>query len=156
MGSMKMQSFSASLKVAAVAVALACTTAARATTTSTVSMLNAAGPAPGGFQFVAFRDSAEADLLRHAYRILATGDHDYNGHRVRAMHAVEAAGKLLDMDLAGDLKDRTPQALSDDKLWEAQGLINQVLGAAEVKDQKRVVRHLNEAVKQINIALNIR
>ena len=114
-------------------------------------------PAPalsqGGFQVVAFRDSAEADMLRQAYRILATGDHDYNGHRIKAMHAVEAAGKLLDMDLAGDLKDRTPQPLSDDKLREAQGHITQVLGSAEVKDQKRVVKHLNEAVNQINTAL---
>jgi hypothetical protein len=72
------------------------------------------------------------------------------------MHAVERAGKLLDMDLAGDLKGRTPQPLSDDKLREAQGLITQVLGSAEVKDQKRITKHLNEAVSQINTALTVR
>ena len=95
-------------------------------------------------------------MLRQAYRTLATGDHDYDGHRVKAMHAVEAAGKLLGMDLAGDLKDRTPQPLSDDKLREAQGLITQVLGSAEVKGQKRVVKHLNPAIDHINTALKIR
>lgn len=146
-----------SLKIAALAAALSLSASARSTTIlTTTPILNAPGTSAGGLQLVAFRDSAEADMLRRAYHILATGDHDYNGHRVRAMHAVEAAGKLLGMDLAGDLKDRTPQPLSDDRLREAQGLITQVLGAAEVKDQKRVVRHLNEAVKQINIALRVR
>jgi hypothetical protein len=57
------------------------------------------------------------------------------------------------MDLSGDLKDRTPQILSDDKLREAQGLITEVLGSAEVKDQDRIVKRLTEAVNQINAAL---
>src|SRR5262245_26512764 len=56
-----------------------------------------------------FSDTAEAVKLRRVYLILATGDHDYKGHRVKAMHSVEAAGKLLGMDLGGDLKDRTSQ-----------------------------------------------
>jgi hypothetical protein len=143
------------IKVAALAAALTCAAAARATTAPTAPMLNPAGT-QGGFQAVAFRDSAEADLLRHAYRTLATGDHDYNGHRIKAMHAVEAAAKLLGMDVAGDLKDRTPQKLSDEKLREAQSQITQVLGAAEVKGQKRVVKHLNLAVEEINTALSVR
>lgn len=118
---------------------------------------------PGGsvagqnqFQTVAFRDSAEAGMLHRAYQILATGDHDYKGHRVKAMHAVKAAADLLGLDLSGDDKDKQSQPLSDEKLREAQGLISQVLGAAEVKAQKRVVKHLNEAVHQINAALSIR
>jgi hypothetical protein len=72
------------------------------------------------------------------------------------MHAVEAAGKLLDIDLAGDLKDRTPQPLSDDKMREAQGLLTEVMGAAEVKDQKRVTKHLDIALNQIKTALSVR
>ncbi len=153
---MKTPSFSHSLTVAAIAAALTCGVAARATTIPIAPRLNPAGASQGSLQAVAFRDSAEADMLRQAYRTLATGDHDYDGHRVRAMHAVEAAGKLLGLDLAGDLKDRTPQALSDDKLREAQGLITQVLGSSEVKGQKRVVRHLNLAISQLNTALKIR
>jgi hypothetical protein len=153
---MKTQPFYTALKLAVLVTALSYGASVRATTAQALPA--SSGPALGlpGVQTVAFRDSAEADMLRNAYRTLATGDHDYKGHRVRAMHAVEAAGKLLDMDLAGDLKDRTPQPLSDDKLREAQGLINQVLGAAEVKDQKRVVKHLTEAVNQINIGLSVR
>ena len=108
------------------------------------------------FQTVAFSDSAEAGMLRSAYLILATGDHDYKGHRVRAMHQIESAAKLLGMNLSGDAKDRQPQPLSDAKLREAQGLLQNVLGAAEVKNQKRVTKHINEAIDQINTALSIR
>jgi hypothetical protein len=153
---MKTSAFSDSLKVTAIAVALVCGAGARAAAIPTAPRLNPSGMSQGGLQAMAFRDSAEADMLRKAYRTLATGDHDYNGHRIKAMHAVEAAAKLLGMDLSGDLKDRTPQPLSDDKLREAQGLISQVLGAAEVKGQKRVVKHLNVAVENINTALKIR
>jgi hypothetical protein len=105
------------------------------------------------FQPMAFSDSAEAGMLRRAYHILATGDHDYKGHRAKAMRAVEAAGTALGMDLRGDDKDHSPQVLSDDKLREASGLIANVLASAEVKDQKRVTKHLNVAIDQINVAL---
>jgi hypothetical protein len=144
------------LRAAVLSAALTMGMGLRAATVQTATMLNAPGTGGQTFEFVAFRDSAEANMLRDAYRILATGDHDYNGHRVKAMHAVEEAAKLLGMDVSGDLKDRSPQPLSDDKLREAQGLIAQVLGSAEVKGQKRVVKHLNQAVKHINVALNIR
>jgi dihydroxyacetone kinase len=95
-------------------------------------------------------------MLQNAYLILATGDHDYQGHRVRAMHQIEAAAKLLGMTLSGDAKDRQPQPLSDAKLREAQGLLQNVLGAAEVKNQVRITKHINNAINQINIALSIR
>jgi hypothetical protein len=101
-------------------------------------------------------DFSEARALTSAYLILATGDHDYKGHRVRAMHQIEAAGKLLGMDLAGDAKDRQQQVLSDDKLREARGLLETVLGAAEVKDQPRISKHIAEAINQIDVALSIR
>ena len=138
------------------AAVLVCAAGARATTTPMPSTLDAPAVGNPALQSVAFRDSTEAKLLRDAYHILATGDHDYDGHRVKAMHSVEAAGKLLGVDMAGDLKDHTPQPLSDAKLQEAQGLINQVLASAEVKGQERVVKHLNEAVLHINKALKVR
>jgi hypothetical protein len=108
------------------------------------------------FQTVVFSDTAEAGMLRSAYLILATGDHDYKGHRVRAMHQIEDAAKLLGMNLSGDAKNRQPQPLSDAKLREAQGLLQSVLAASDVKSQKRVTKHITEAIDQINIALSIR
>jgi hypothetical protein len=92
-------------------------------------------------------------LVASVPRILATGNHDYKGHRVRAMHQIEAATSLLGMNLKGDFKDKQPQPLSDAKLREAQGLLQSVLGAAEVKKQKRVTKHITGAINQINIAL---
>jgi len=115
-------------------------------------------PVAGSNEFspMAFNDSAEAGMLHRAYHILATGDHDYKGHRAKAMHAVAAAAKLLGLDLRGDYKDHEVQVLSDDKMREAQSLIANVLASAAVKDQKRVIKHLTEAVNQINTALNVK
>jgi hypothetical protein len=128
----------------------------RAATPATTQTSSGSVAVQNQFQTVAFSDSAEAGMLQNAYLILATGDHDYKGHRVRAMHQIEAAAKLLGMNLSGDAKDKQPQPLSDAKLREAQGLLQNVLGAAEVKNQERVTKHITNAVNQINTALSIR
>jgi hypothetical protein len=143
-------------KAAVLVTALSCGVNLRAATPSTPQTLGGSVVSQNQFQTVAFSDSAEAGMLRSAYLILATGDHDYKGHRVKAMHQIEAAAKLLGMNLSGDAKDRQPQPLSDAKLREASGLLSNVLGAAEVKSQKRVTKHITEAINQINIALTIR
>jgi hypothetical protein len=143
-------------KAAVLVTILTCGVSLRAATPATTQMLNGSIAVPNQFQTVAFSDSAEAGMLQSAYLILATGDHDYKGHRVRAMHQIEAAAKLLGMNLSGDAKDKQPQSLSDAKLREAQGLLQNVLGASEVKNEKRVTKHVTEAINQINIALSIR
>ena len=135
---------------------LSCGLNVRAATPSTPQKLSDAVARRNQLQTVAFSDSAEAGILRSAYLILATGDHDYKGHRVKAMHQIEAAGDLLGMDVRGDAKDRQSQVLSDAKLREAQGLLQNVLGSAEVKSQKRVSQHIIEAINQISDALSIR
>jgi hypothetical protein len=145
-----------SAKIAAFIAAITCGVNLRAATPATTQTLNGSTVVQNQFQTVAFSDSAEAGMLQNAYNILATGDHDYKGHRVKAMHQIEAAAKLLGVNLGGDAKDKQPQTLSDAKLREAQGLLQNVLGAAEVKNQKRVTKHINEAIDQINIALSIR
>jgi len=128
----------------------------RAATPATTQTSSSSVAVQNQFQTVAFSDSAEAGMLQNAYLILATGDHDYKGHRVRAMHQIEAAAKLLGVTLSGDAKDKQPQPLSDAKLREAQGLLQNVLGAAEVKNQERVTKHITNAINQINTALSIR
>jgi len=143
-------------KAAVLVTALSCGVNLRAATPSMPQTLDGSVAGQNQYQTVAFSDSAEAGMLRNAYLILSTGDHDYKGHRVKAMHQIEAAAKLLGMDLSGDAKDKQPQPLSDAKLREAQGLLQSVLGASEVKSQKRVTKHITEAIDQINIALSIR
>jgi hypothetical protein len=143
-------------KAAVLVTALSCGVSLRAATPSMPQTLVGSVVSQNQFQTVAFSDSAEAGMLRSAYLILATGDHDYKGHRVRAMRQIEAAASLLGMNISGDAKDRQPQPLSDAKLREAQGLLQSVLAASEVKSQKRVTRHVTEAINQINVALSIR
>jgi len=143
------------IQVALLGVALTCGTALRAHDNSPVQTLGG-GNVGNSFQMVAFGDSAEAKMLRDVYITLATGDHDYNGHRAAAMYQVKAAADLLGLDLGGDTKTRQPQVLSDDKMRESKGMIMQVMGAAEVKDQKKVVKHLQEAVHQINVGLGVK
>ncbi len=63
-------------------------------------------PAISQNEAAAFGNSAEAGMMHRAYHILATGDHDYKGHRIAAMRRIEAAAKLLGLDLSGDLKDK--------------------------------------------------
>jgi|SRR5580658_33691 hypothetical protein len=104
---------------------------------------------------VQFSNTAEADKLHRAYRILAYGDHDYKGHRVAAMNQVKKAAELLGVDLSGDDKNRMNQVLSDDELRDARGLLVDILGSAEVKDQKKISSHIEAAIKQIDIALTI-
>jgi hypothetical protein len=148
--------FSKTIKLMALAAGLAYGVNLHATSFPTAQPLGAPASGPNEFQPMAFSDSAEAGMLHRAYHILATGDHDYKGNRVRAMRSVEAAAKLLGLDLKGDARDHESQVLSDEKLREAQSLISNVLASADVKNQKRVAKHLNEAIHHINVALSIK
>ncbi len=96
-------------------------------------------------------------LLRGAYGTLAVADHDYKGHRVRAMKAIDAACKLMGTDITGEGRGREPQTLSDAQLRAALSQVQQAIGLIPPgKPQKRVVNHLDEAVTQLNIALTIK
>ena len=95
-------------------------------------------------------------MLRRAYHILATGDHDYKGRRAKAMKEVATAGDLLGMDLHGGEKDHERQVLSDEKMREAKHLLERVLDAAEVKNEKRISRHIESAIAHIDKALEIK
>jgi hypothetical protein len=148
--------FSKTIKLMALAAGLSYGVNLHATSFPTAQPLGAPASGPNKFQPLAFSDSAEAGMLHRAYHILATGDHDYKGNRVRAMRSVEAAAKLLGLDLKGDARDHESQVLSDEKLREAQSLISNVLASADVKNQKRVAKHLNEAIHHINVALSIK
>ena len=154
---MKISYISSSIKAAALVSALSCGANLRAVTTPKVQLDS--GINAGRSQFESVDDSVEfnkrpeAKMLAHAYAILARGDHDYNGHRVEAMHHLERAGKILGMDLDGDLKDHEKQALSDVKMRQAQRLINHLIKAAIIRDQPKVIDQLSDANNQIDLAL---
>jgi hypothetical protein len=93
--------------------------------------------------------SAEAGMLRQAYGLLATADHDYKGNRVKAMKSLEAAAKQLGISLSGDGKVREPQGASDAQLRSAQTLLAQAsagLSGAGLKHIQQAIQHLNVAL----------
>ena len=79
-----------------------------------------------GVKSAANTGTPEVQTLHSAYMTLALADHDYDGHRMKAMHALEKACKLLGTDISGDYKDKQPQPTSDDDLRNAQSIIKQV------------------------------
>ncbi len=92
------------------------------------------------------------DLLTQAYTVLGRANHDYKGHRVAAMRQIRAAGKSMGINVWADSKSHEPQGVSDDQLRIAQLMLQQARGGLTGKPLK----HVNQAIKQISIALQIR
>jgi hypothetical protein len=97
-------------------------------------------------------DSAEANLLRQAYSLLASADHDYDGRRAKAMKEVSSAAKSLGVKLRGDGKVREDQATSDEQLRAAKASLEQVVTVVGGVG----LNHIQSAIEHLNVALNIR
>jgi hypothetical protein len=98
------------------------------------------------------RPSPAAGLLVQAYTTLEQADHDYKGHRVAAMKQIEAAAKLLSVNVRGDGRGHEKQGVSDAQLRTAQGLLQQAQSGLSGKP----LRHVNKALQQLSIALSIK
>ena len=124
----------------------------------------------------------QAALLRKAFILLAEGNHDYNGHRVKAMHAVKAAARILDDSVlkhgtaqqkAATLKEKTAvaaaeetakripvlherQPASDAQLRKAATLLTETRASLARHKQHKVLAHVDTALKEINMALQVR
>ena len=96
--------------------------------------------------------SPAAGLLVQAYTTLEQADHDYKGHRVAAMKQIEAAAKLLGVNVSGNGKGHEQQGVSDAQLRTAQGLLQQARSGLSGKP----LRHVNKALQQLSIALSIK
>jgi hypothetical protein len=101
-------------------------------------------------------NATEYNQLRQAYLTLAMADHDYKGHRVKAMHAVEAACDILGYNIRDEGKGKQPQPTSDAEMKQAQQTIQTVQSQASSNNQTRVANHLERAVNEINLALSIK
>jgi len=110
--------------------------------------VQAATPQPAG--------TAEVQQLRSAYRTLEVADHDYHGHRIKAMHALHRACKLLGSEIRGDGKGHQSQPVSDAELTQAQTTIHGVLQGNVVAGQPKVAKLLEKAVEEISLALKVR
>ncbi len=91
--------------------------------------------------------------LIHAFRLLKTADHDYAGHRIKAMRQIETAGAELGLVLRGDLIVGERQWKSDAQLAEARRLLVHARDQLEARDRDRVAARLQIAIEEINLAL---
>jgi hypothetical protein len=98
----------------------------------------------------------EVQTLQQAYSLLAGADHDYQGHRMRAMHAIKGACRLLGGQAQGEGAGNEPQGTSDGQLKQAQGLLQNVLATATAANQTRVVHHIDKAIEELGVALSIK
>jgi hypothetical protein len=112
---------------------------------------------------VGYRGTAttgDVQTLTQAYSTLASADHDYQGHRVKAMHAIRKAARLMGSKIAGDGKaqgkGQEQQTLSDSQLRSVQGMLQQVRGSVSGRKQQLVVQHINEAIQHLSTALSIK
>ena len=124
----------------------------------------------------------EANVLREAYVALAAANHDYDGHRAKAMNQLQAAVKVLDEAVAKNgsaaakaasayenavaaqakraAKATAPvhedQRLSDAQLRKAAQMLADVRPSMNQVNQPVVLGHVDNAIKQLGIALKIR
>jgi hypothetical protein len=99
---------------------------------------------------------AEVSMLQEAYRTLAKADHDYAGHRKKAMKALEKACDLLGQGASTGGGRQERQAVSDDELRAAQRIIQQVRDTAAQRGQHVVAGHLDIAISEISQALAVK
>ena len=107
------------------------------------------------FGLHAYAETPRESLI-HAYHLLKKADHDYDGHRVKAMEHIEAAGKALGLELKGDLSHKEMQWKSDAQLAEARKILHTTAKKLEKADRELVADHVEGAIKEINIALKIK
>jgi hypothetical protein len=91
-------------------------------------------------------------LLDQAYGLLRTADHDYKGHRVHAMHAIEAAARELGVKLGGGGIGKEAQTTSDSQLKSAESLLQKAVGGLAGKP----LRHVQVALQQLGVALRVK
>jgi hypothetical protein len=99
---------------------------------------------------------AEASLLTQAYDTLAKADHDYDGHRKKAMKDITAACDDLGQGIGATGGRKERQHVSDDELRAAQRIVERVRDNAMDRNQHKVVTHLDDAINEISQALDVK
>ena len=112
-----------------------------------------AKPAAPTKSTTAAADSAASGLLSQAYASLSVADHDYQGHRVKAMKHIEVAAKVLGITLGGNGTGHEQQTNSDQQLHTAQNLLQQALVPGL---KPRVQKQINLALTELSTALSIK
>lgn len=93
------------------------------------------------------------DEVAHAYVLLKLAKHDYAGHRAKALHELEVAGKSLGLDLHGEGSEHERQMKSDELVSQAGQMAREARDKLEARDRTRVADHLDAAIREIDEAL---
>jgi hypothetical protein len=100
---------------------------------------------------------ADVTAVNQAYRALEQADHDYQGHRVKALEHVRKAGLVLGVSLKGDGKAKEMQATSDALVKQAQSMLQQMSKSKVAgKRHQRAMTHVTSALSEIETALSIK
>jgi hypothetical protein len=101
---------------------------------------------------------ADVQAVTQAYKLLAQADHDYQGHRIKAMKHLHQAGKVLGINLKGDGKtSNEAQGTSDSQLKQAQTMLQQMTSnSVGGKRHQRAMQHVNSALSELSTALSIK
>jgi len=91
--------------------------------------------------------------LVHAYVLLKHANHNYEGHRARALEHIEAAGKALDLKLEGDTDNHEHQLQSDQMMAEARHMLFHARESFERHDRDRAATHVDRAIEEIDRAI---
>jgi hypothetical protein len=94
--------------------------------------------------------------LAHSYILLKLANHDYAGHRVKAMKELEAAGKDLGLVLEGRGSEHERQLQSDEQVAEARRMLGEARDKLEARDRDRVAARLEKAILEIDAALKVK
>jgi hypothetical protein len=119
----------------------------------------------GGNRMLA-QDQASVNLLRTVHHKLREADHDYQGHRVQALHhvnqAIEHLGSSVPMGLGSGMSHgNMPQAQSDgilrDSLHKLRTAESQLAsGSNAAAHHARARTSLGQAIRELEVALRIR
>ena len=96
--------------------------------------------------------SAVTSQLNQAYTNLAQADHDYDGHRAKAMGCIRWVITKLGGSVTTNGKGGENQTTSDEQLHAAQAILQQV----QPQLRGSLLLHINRANEEIDTALSIR
>ncbi len=111
-----------------------------------------AAVAPGVVPAVTMPAGGELGLLQKAYTTLEVADHDYKGHRVAAMKAIQVASLLLGGGIQADGPGKEPQIQSDTQVRQAQAILQEALAGAG--NRPKVGAQVNKAITELNAAIS--
>jgi hypothetical protein len=124
-------------------------------------LANRAGASGTGYYPVANRGTpanpADSQAVYQAYRLLSQADHDYQGHRAKAMEHLRKAGRTLGISLKGDGKSQEQQGTSDSQLKQAQTTLQTMTkNGVNSRRHQRAMTHVNSALAEIETALSVK